>query len=203
LLRVERLLALLALVLALGFAPARAGAGEAGQPMQLEVFLNGNPTQLIGAFVLFDDKRIGALKQELMESGLKPPGNDPPDKLIVLDDIFGLTYRYEEATQRILITAPEELLAPKEFDLSNSPKSVPPMESNYGAVLNYNLFASGASGGQNAKWMAFSGASASFDGRMFTPYGTSPKARSCNRRRASASRRCGSTAPIPIPITRR
>ena len=96
----ERLLAVLALMLAL-VAAGPVAAGDDGRPVQLEVILNGNATQLIGAFAMREDQRIAARRQELQELGLNPPGDAAPDKLVVLDDLFGLSYRYEEATQRI------------------------------------------------------------------------------------------------------
>ncbi len=171
LLRCDRLFAVLALVLVLGWTAGRARADDTGRQMQLEVILNGNPTKLIGAFVMFDDGRIGARRQELEEVGLNPRGYDSPDKLVVLDDVFGLSYRYEESTQRIAITAPDELLLTKEYNISNRPTAPELAKTDYGAVLNYTLFASGTSS-LDARTVAFSGASASLDGRVFTPYGT-------------------------------
>jgi outer membrane usher protein len=171
LLSCERLFAVLALALVLGFTAGRAQADEAGQQMQLEVVLNGNPTQLIGAFVMLNNGRIGARRQELEDIGIAPRGYASPDKLVILDDVFGLSYRYEEATQRIAITAPEEVLVTKEYNISRKPPAPELAKTDYGAVLNYNLFASGASNA-DTRAVAFSGASATLDGRVFTPYGT-------------------------------
>jgi len=167
----ERLFAVLALMLALGFTAERAGAGEAGQNMQLEVIINGSPTQLIGAFVMLEDRRIAVRRQELEEIGLNPRGYASPDELIVLDDLPGLSYQYEESTQRISITVPDELRATKEYKASNSPQDTLPVQSDYGAVLNYTLFSSAASN-PNTRLFAFNGESATFDGRAFTPFGT-------------------------------
>jgi outer membrane usher protein len=171
LLRRHRLFAVLTLVLVLGSAAGRVRADEAGQKMQLEVVLNGSPTQLIGAFVMHDDRRIAARQQELEEMGLNPQGHASPNKLIVLDELFGLTYRYDEPTQRIFITAPEELLVTKEYNLSHRPQSTAPAPTDYGAVLNYSLFASGGTK-PDVQSVAFNGATATLDGRVFTPYGT-------------------------------
>jgi len=149
-----------------GAAPAATAADE---PMQLEVILNRNPTQLIGAFVMRADKRMASRRAELEELGINPPGHDAPDTLIVLDDLPGLAYRYDEATQRIEITAPRELLLTKRYDLSHRVRSDVPVQSGWGAVLNYDLL---ASSGSSSSWLSFNGASATFDGRVFTPYGT-------------------------------
>src|SRR5262245_54783303 len=149
----------------------RARADEVGDPMQLEVFINDVPTNLIGAFVLLDDKRIAARQHELEELSLNPRGHSDPDKLVILDNLAGVSYRYEEATQRIYVTAPDDMRITKEYNLSNRSRTSLPIQSGYGAVLNYDLFSS-ATSGQQKQWLAFSGASATFDGRIFTPYGT-------------------------------
>ena len=54
-------------MLTLGFTAGRGGAEEVGRQMQLEIILNGSPTQLIGAFVLLEDGRIAVRRQELEE----------------------------------------------------------------------------------------------------------------------------------------
>jgi len=168
---VARLLAALALVLAVACAANRARAEDAGDPVQLEVFINDVPTQLIGAFVLLDDKRIAARQHELEDLRLNPKGHADPDKLVILDSLAGVSYRYEEATQRIYITAPDDMRLTKEYDLSSRSPTKLPIQSGYGAVLNYDLYSS-ATSGQQKQWLAFSGASGTFDGRIFTPYGT-------------------------------
>jgi outer membrane usher protein len=158
-------------MLAVAWTADRARADAAGDPMQLEVFIDDVPTQLIGAFVLLDDKRIAARQHELEELGLNPKGHADPDKLVILDNLAGVSYRYEEATQRIYIKAPDDMRITKQYDLSNRSRTNLPIQSGYGAVLNYDLFSS-ATSGQQKQWLAFSGASANFDGRIFTPYGT-------------------------------
>jgi len=148
-----------------------AGPARAEESLQLEVFINEVPTQLIGAFVMLDDKRIASRQHELEEIGLNPKGHGDPDKLVTLDDLAGVTYRYDESTQRINITAPDSMRVSKEYDLSNRTRMDLPIASAWGAVLNYDLFSSAAHG-QQKQWLAFSGASGTFDARFFTPYGT-------------------------------
>ena len=111
------------------------------------------------------------VEQELEEFGLKLEGDAAPDKLIVLDDLSGLSYRYEEVAQRISITAPDKLLATKVYNASGRPQKVSAVQNDYGAVLNYTLFSSAASN-PNAQLFAFNGGSATLDARGFTPYGT-------------------------------
>ena len=61
----------------------------------------------------------------------------------------------------------DELRQAKRYDLGLRSTQDPPAQSDYGAVLNYNLFAS--SGPLNQ--LSFNGASATFDARAFSPYG--------------------------------
>jgi outer membrane usher protein len=164
-------MAVLTLTLALGLAAGRVGAEEVGQPLQLEVVVNGSPTNLVGSFTMLPDRRIAARRSELKEIGLEPRRHGSPGDLISLDDLNGLTYRYEEATQRIFITAPDELRAVKEYSASSGPREKIPVQRDYGGVLNYNLFA--ASGRVfNGGAFGFQGGSATLDARGFTPFGT-------------------------------
>ena len=167
---VARLLGALALTLAVISTAARAGAEEGGEPLQLDVAINGVSTQLIGAFVLLDDKRIAARQHELEDLGLNPKGHAQPDKLVILDDLKGVSYQYDESTQRLLVTAPPDMIVTKRYDLSSRGRTDLPIQSAYGAVLNYDLFSSAANGQKQS--FAFSGASGTFDGRIFSPYGT-------------------------------
>ena len=80
--------------------------------------------------------------QELEDIGLNARGYSSPAELVVLDKVFGLSYRYDEATQRILITAPEELLAVKEYNLRSPPPEMPSLQTDWGGVLNYNVYMS-------------------------------------------------------------
>ena len=139
--------------------------------MQLEVILNGTPTKLIAAFTMLDGGRLASTRQELEEIGISARGSAPAAELVVLDKLFGLSYRYDEATQRILITVPEELLAVKEYNLRAAPPEMPPLQTGWGGVLNYDVFASGSSA-LDMKRIGFNGVSATLDARAFTPYGT-------------------------------
>jgi len=169
--------------------PAR--ADDAGRPMQLEVILNGTPTKLIGSFAMLEGNHLAATREELKGLGLDPRGSTSSGELVVLDQVFGLTYQYEEATQRVLITAPEEQLAVKEYNLRTAPE-LTPAQSDWGGVVNYNVYSSAVSSadapplavngvpltinGIPTKFtgapIAFNGASATFDARVFTPFGT-------------------------------
>ena len=177
-------LAALLFAFVLGSAAMPARADDAGRPMQLEVILNGNPTKLIGSFAMLEGNRLAATPQELKELGLDPRGKTSSGELVVLDQVFGLTYQYDEATQRVSITAPEEQLAVKEYNLRTAPE-LTPAQADWGGVVNYNVFSSAVSSadarplaingvpltinGIPTKFtgapIAFNGASATFDAR--------------------------------------
>ena len=166
-----RLQAVLAVTVALALTAGPVGAGEVKQQLHLEVIVNGSPTNLIGSFTLLDDRRIAAQRAELKEIGLEPRQYRSPSDLIILDDVVGLSYVYDEAAQRISITAPEELRVVKDYDAAPGAPQKIPVQTDYGAVLNYNIFA--ASGLQTeGQYLAFNGGSTTLDARAFTPCGT-------------------------------
>ena len=166
-----RLSAVLALTVTLAFTAGDVGAEQVGHQLQLEVVVNGSPTNLIGSFTLLQDRRIAVQRAELKEIGLEARGYRSSGDLIILDEVVGLSYVYEEATQRISITAPEELRVVKDYDALPGQQQKIPVQSDYGAVLNYNLFA--ASGMQTeGQYLSFNGGSTTLDARAFTPFGT-------------------------------
>jgi outer membrane usher protein len=79
-----------------------------------------------------------------------------------LDAIPGVTYVYDSAKQRLKITAPPDAFAGSQF--VNAQLAYPaPTVSQLGAFLNYNLFASHASGSSQ-----YAG---QFETGVFSPYG--------------------------------
>jgi len=144
-----------------------------GRDLQLEVFINGAPTNLIGSFTQRPDGSLVATPKELIAVGLKPRGAAADgDGLVRLDDIIGISYRIDEATQRLFVTAADQARQPHIINAEPGfAEAVPEPQRSYGGVLNYTLFASSdASACCNAQ--AFPGLSAAFDTRVFSPYGT-------------------------------
>lgn len=139
------------------------------EPLQLEVILNGAPTRLIGSFVTSDGTHITASRQELQDLGVAAPGKGASDEVINLDNIAGLSYRYEVATQQVFISVSNELRAAKVYDASPSARIVPEVRTGYGAVLNYNLFAASNAFGPGG--FGLNGLSATVDARAFSPMG--------------------------------
>jgi outer membrane usher protein len=148
-----------------------AKAAAPSQPLQLEVYINDTATQLIGSFMRLSDGRIAVEPNELVEIGLKVPGVSGAEALIVIDEIPGVTYRYDEPTQKIYLTCGDEQRIPKTHDARAGMDRPIAVQSAYGSVLNYSLF--GATKTPVGKSLFnFSGANASLDARLFSPYGT-------------------------------
>lgn len=147
-------------------------------PLQLEVFVNGQPTKLIGTFSQLADGRISAWPSELEELGLKPP-KGAQGQPVVLDDMAGLAYVYEQTTQAIYISTSDENRRPNDFDASGKPaRGSQPVQFGTGAILNYTAFASASTGAtsvpvlRNTPLQNFEGVSLTLDKTFFSTWGT-------------------------------
>lgn len=140
--------------------------------LQLEVFINGVPANMISSFVQYGDGKIGATQSELEELGLRSGLKRGGTEVVLLDEIPTLKYEYVEQQQRILITIGDAYRIPHVFDLrQNSPARAPPAQTGWGAVLNYDLLTTSGNVYQAPpSW--FGGTSLTLDGRAFSPYGT-------------------------------
>ena len=145
-------------------------AAPAGRPLQLEVFINEASTQLVAGFTQLPDGRLASTRKELQEAGIKPPGRGADEELIVLSDLKGLSYRYDEPRQRIDLVVANELRMPHLVDARGPVAALEPARAGYGAVLNYTLYAASVKEVDQSIF-AFSGASVQLDGRAFTPFG--------------------------------
>jgi outer membrane usher protein len=166
-----RLRRALAAALALSLTLCRPAAAEEGQgrPLQLEVFVNDTSMQVVAAFVQLRDGRLAATRKELREAGVKP-GEGRDEDLVVLADVSGLDYRYDEPRQRIDLVVTNELRMPHVVNARGETAPLDAPRAGYGAVLNYTLYASSVKEVDQSIF-AFSGASAQLDGRIFTPLG--------------------------------
>src|ERR1700732_2417841 len=86
----------LLVVLGVLSAAEKANASQDQKKLQLEVIINGIPANMIGSFVLFDGKRIGATRNELEDVGLDIGQRRFPEDIVMLDDIPNLKYIYDE-----------------------------------------------------------------------------------------------------------
>jgi outer membrane usher protein len=146
-------------------------AEEEARRLELEVYINDAPANLIGSFTQLADRRMAVRRAELTEIGLKVPGSGADDELIIIDDLTGVAYRYDEPAQKIYFNVRDDRRLVKTFDAHNPSDGIGPVRSDFGSVLNYTLFASSIKPLNNGAF-AFSGANATLDARAFGPYGT-------------------------------
>lgn len=136
----------------------------------LDVDLNGAATGLVASFVLDDAGTLSATSSELAQFRLLI---DVPSssRLIPLNSISGLTYRYDEAHQRLAITVDPDLLSAHHIDASvsdNEAEEVDVLPSS-GAVLGYSVFVGAASNDHGR--VSYSAASALLDAHVYGPSG--------------------------------
>ncbi len=148
-----------------------AAAAEESRPLQLEVYINDVPAHLIGSFTQFPNRQIAARRAELMEVGVKVPGSGGGDELVVINDLPDVEYRYDEPTQRIFFKLSDNRRVVQTYDARGNANEIVSGRTDYGSVLNYALFASSTKSSDSSSF-AFSGANASLDGRLFSPFGT-------------------------------
>jgi outer membrane usher protein len=146
-----------------------AAATEGGQPLQLDILINGDKTGLLGSFVQLPDGDIAARRSELVEAGVKIPGAGQPDDIVVLKDLLGDKFKYDEPSQSISFELTDNQRVARTFDAMASAPQIP-VTPAWGSFLNYTLFGSETSG-LDPRQATFSGASASLEARAFTPYG--------------------------------
>lgn len=141
------------------------------QRLQLEVLINGAPTNLIGSFVRDGEGRIGAAPTELETIGIRVDRNTRQSQVVFLDSLPGIRYDYDMPAQRLLVTAADNRRIPKVYDLRPEQKAKVAPRTDYGAVLNYNVFAA-SDNSTGLPRFNFQGASTTLDARVFTPFGT-------------------------------
>ncbi|MGY4289604.1 outer membrane usher protein [Bradyrhizobium sp. LM2.7] len=144
-----------------------------GRDLQLNILIHERAVNLIGSFRRLPDGSLATTPKELREIGLLPPkGSEDSENLVALNQLPGVTYRVDEATQSVAITAPDRARVPYSVNLRPAfDESIPPPQRNYGGVLNYTLFAS-SDGPFWRDLKTFQGVSGAFDARVFSPYGT-------------------------------
>ena len=148
----------------------RAVAAQDQKNLQLEVIINSVPAKMIGSFVLFDGKRIGATCNELEDVGLAIGQRRFPEEIVMLDDIPGLRYAYDEPGQTIRITVNNAKRRGQTFDLGGGGPRLR-AQTGWGALVNYDLLGT-TDNVLTMKDLLRPGASLTVDGRAFSPYGT-------------------------------
>ena len=136
----------------------------------LEVIINDISTGVLAAFNEADGGGLTAAPEDLEAAGLRAmPEARAPDGRIVLDLLPGVAYRVDEATQRLYVTTTDHARVTRRIDAHKQP-GLPEPRSDYGAVINYALFA--ATGAlSDLDFGRLDTASGTFDLRLFSPYG--------------------------------
>ncbi len=141
--------------------------------LQLEAFINGVSTGLIGAFRLNADGTLSIAPDELRELGLIPdPAALASDGMIDLNRLPDVSYTYDEATQSIDFTAADRRrIARKVGPERGGEDETQEIERGFGALMNYTLTANFDSADY---WDLpdYSGLFGYFDLRLFTSWGT-------------------------------
>ena len=117
--------------------PAASTGDSSGEDLYLEVMLNGNDTRQIGHFV-HEGEHFRASAETLRKLGFRLPANATEN--LDLDSLPGVTVHYDEAAQRLDITAPFDLLNVSTAVLNARPNPIPQPEASPGLLLNYDLY---------------------------------------------------------------
>lgn len=145
-------------------------------PLQLEVTVNGAKIGLLGSFALLVDQRLAATRDELANLGLSVPEARRAGH-IPLDELAGLTYRYDPARQTIDLVVSDTLLKIREIGPPR-PEPIAVTDSRLiGAVINYGLIGSLYDSGQTSPadtlpLLPRQLQTLSMDTRIFGPLGT-------------------------------
>lgn len=137
--------------------------------LQLDVSINGQPMNIIGAFQLDGRGQLWAAPSELREAGLdiaKAEGDDP----VALDAIAGLSYRYDEKKQAVYFTVDASLRRVRTYG-EDGADDIRLSDTTPSLVLNYSAFAEGSAGLKGFD-TAIDGGSLSLEGRASSRFGT-------------------------------
>ncbi len=149
-------------------------AGTDMQKLQLEVFIEGHSTNLIAEILRSPDGRFAARRSELREVGVVVPGSGRDEDVIPFESIPGFGMRYDEPGQKLHLTLAPEARIAKEYSARQSGglvlKPDIKISSEYGSVLNYNLFGTAARG-YSSRSSTYTTGSATLEHRAFSPYG--------------------------------
>jgi outer membrane usher protein len=136
--------------------------------LELEVFINGQPTHLIGEFFQWADSRMGAKRLELTELGIRSP-DGPADEVVPLAELR-LSYKYDLPHQTIDIAVPDQQRIAHRLDATTNTAFHEPQRTT-GAYLNYTGFVAGDFSGQHPTGQ-FDAASLNLEGDLFGAFGT-------------------------------
>ncbi len=155
----------------------RPSAYDAGfQTLHLEVLLNNNPSGLLAEFRRTSDGRILCRRAELKELGINWPGVGPGSEFVDISTGNTVRARYDEGAQKMYLELVDGLRDRRIIDATGNAATKLKPQLDYGASLNYNLFASASSNTGKSPLTfarpAFDGVNASLDAHVFSPFGS-------------------------------
>jgi outer membrane usher protein len=136
--------------------------------LQLDVFVNGRPLNLISAFTVRGDGTLISSATELSEIGLQIPMSLSKAAEVPLDGLPGLAFIYDEKLQTIHFTGDEKALKPLLIYAQPVVAAPDPLRPPFGALVNYTLFASADNSKTN---LTFGGLSGEFESRVLDRLG--------------------------------
>jgi outer membrane usher protein len=114
---------------------------EYQQSLWLDVFFDEQPRNLLAHFYLRDERLLIA-PEELHRIGLLDMGVPVTDGLIALDQLLGLSYRYEVANQRVYLHVPISMLPVQQLGYQ-IPQAVQAQRGR-GVLLSYDNYLQGS-----------------------------------------------------------
>lgn len=167
------LVLLMGVLLATGVTARAAPPNPDNLRLMLEVFINGDPTNLIAEFRRSSDGRFSSKRSELREIGINvPKGRD--EDMIEMDSLPGIGLRYDEQGQKLHVTISPEMRLAREYSASEGSgfvtKEKTEISRDIGGVLNYGLYGTATRGYSNSSKI-FQTGSLTLDHRVFSPLG--------------------------------
>ncbi len=139
-------------------------------PLFLEVFINGEKTELIGEFAMRPDGTMSVKAGELRELGLVVPPRARRNSAVVLEDLAGISYVYDPLAQTIDFAIPIHRLRPVITSAAYKYELSPETDTSFGLALNYDLFGQYQASGPGPDGLQQLSLTA--DARLFSKFGT-------------------------------
>jgi outer membrane usher protein len=139
----------------------------------LEVFLNGESTELIAEFRQDANGSFFIEPQQLRNVGIEAPQEAiGADGLVDVAKLSGIAYEYDEASQSIRFSADFDSLSTRVIDAhqASQEKEESAVQNSLGALVNYTIYASTNGDRLDDMW-SFEGVSGLFETRAFSALG--------------------------------
>ncbi len=139
-------------------------------PLYLEVFINGETTELIGEFALRPDGTMSVTAGEMRELGIVVPPGAGRNSTVILEELPEITYNFDTLAQTIDFLIPIHRLRPVVTSAAYKYELSPETDTSFGLALNYDVFGQYQVAGPGAEGLQQ--VSLSADARLFSKFGT-------------------------------